>query len=76
MKKQYEAVMRRFPGQEWKVRITETGWPTQGEKGFVCVFCVLVLVISSGQGGLTTFHLLVNTLIFAGDGSFLLHPID
>lgn len=30
MRKQFEAVRARFPGQEWKVRIMETGWPTRG----------------------------------------------
>lgn len=33
-KGQFNAVTGRFPGQEWKVRVTETGWPTGGERNF------------------------------------------
>ena len=30
LKSQWKAMQARFPGQEYKLRLTETGWPTQG----------------------------------------------
>jgi exo-beta-1,3-glucanase (GH17 family) len=30
MRKQLSAVLNRYPQHAWKVRITETGWPSEG----------------------------------------------